>query len=84
MASGVPVLLAANGRPGRLWRKPGRGLLLAPGDVDGLSRAIRDLALQSERRRRMGEAGRRAAENFYERTKISEEFEAVLLGGKGP
>jgi colanic acid biosynthesis glycosyl transferase WcaI len=84
MASGVPVLLAANGEAREIVEKTGAGIAVAPGDVDGLSRAIQDLALQPERRRRMGEAGRRAAENFYERTKISEEFEAVLLGGKGP
>ena len=49
------------------------GLLVEPGDVRGLAEAIRSLALDRERARAMGLAGRLRAEKAFDRRRVLEE-----------
>ncbi len=52
------------------------GLLVEPGDIRGLAEAIRSLALDPERARTMGAAGRRRAETAFDRRRVlAEEVE---------
>ncbi len=57
MAAGLPVVSTRLGAIPELV-DDATGLLVEPGDVDGLARAVRELAGEPERRRRMGLAGR--------------------------
>jgi glycosyltransferase involved in cell wall biosynthesis len=83
MASGTPVLLAANGEAKEIVQGSGAGVAVPPGNIEDLVRSIRDMASHTEVRRKMGEAGRRAAEKFYDRFEIAQEFETILLGREG-
>jgi glycosyltransferase involved in cell wall biosynthesis len=83
MASGTPVLLAANGEAKEIVQRSGAGVAVPPGNVEELVRSIRKMASHTEWRRKMGEAGRRTAEKFYDRLEIAQEFETVLLGREG-
>jgi glycosyltransferase involved in cell wall biosynthesis len=58
MAFGLPVVGWRAGNLPYLADDGREGLLVAPGDVDGLSRALRLLAVDPALRRRLGEAGR--------------------------
>ncbi len=57
MAAGLPVVSTRLGAIPELV-DDSTGLLVEPGDVGGLARAVRELAQDPERRRRMGLAGR--------------------------
>jgi glycosyltransferase involved in cell wall biosynthesis len=61
MAHGKPVVASAVGGTPELVVDGETGLLVPPGDVDALVRALRDLLDNSERARRLGEAGRARA-----------------------
>ena len=80
MASNMPILLLANGEARGIVEKSRAGIVVNPGDIDGLTHAVRTLASQPAERTRMGQAGRVAAERFYNRIKIAENFEAFLAG----
>ena len=65
MAAGLPVVASAVGGVAEAVADGETGLLVAPGDVDGLARAIERLLADGQLRRAMGSAGRaRAAEHF--------------------
>jgi glycosyltransferase involved in cell wall biosynthesis len=53
------------------------GLLVEPGDVQGLAATLRTLALAPERARAMGQAGRERAESAFDRRRVlTEEVDA--------
>lgn len=56
MAAGVPVVGSRIGQMSELVRESEHGLLVPPGDAAALADAIRALAADGERRRRMGAA----------------------------
>ncbi len=63
MAAGLPVLASEVGAVGELLG--GSGELVAPGDPDALAAALRRLAADPQRRRRLGAAGcERVAERY--------------------
>lgn len=64
MAAGLPVVGWRAGNLPHLARDGVEGLLVAPGDVAGLSAALARLAADESLRRRLGEAARRRAETF--------------------
>ena len=74
MASGVPVLLVADGEAADIVRKAGAGLVVEPGDVAGLADAFARLAGDPEERRQMGRAGRDSALSRFDRSAITEGF----------
>ena len=74
MGAGVPIVLAAGGEAAEIVRRAGSGIVVAPGDVDGLASAIRELSGDPERRERLGASGRRAAERDYDRIGIAGRF----------
>ena len=80
MASGIPVLLVANGEAREIVEKAGGGVAVDPGNVDQFAHAVRELTRQAEWRERMGRSGRRSAEAFYDRAKIMRTFEIALTG----
>jgi glycosyltransferase involved in cell wall biosynthesis len=59
MASGLPVVATRVGGLAEVVRQGETGLLVEPGDVRGIERALVELASDPARRVRMGEEGRR-------------------------
>jgi glycosyltransferase involved in cell wall biosynthesis len=64
MAAGLPVVGWRSGNLVHLAGHNREGLLLTPGDIDGLAAALRRLAEDEPLRRRLGQAARRRAESF--------------------
>ena len=80
MASGIPVLLVANGEAKDIVTQAGAGVAVAPGDAERLAAVVREMSSNPEWRRKMGQAGRIAVERLYDRAKIAEKFEIALRG----
>ena len=55
-------------------RNANAGIVITPGDVQGLAAAIRELCNQPTLRAEFGKNGRKAAETFFDRDKIASEF----------
>src|SRR6266566_4766823 len=84
MAAGLPVV---GWRAGNLPHLAGEGeaLLVPPGDVEGLSRALALLAGDEPLRRRMGEAARRrASDRPTWRDSAARFFDALREAAQGP
>ena len=64
-ASGVPVIVSDSGGPKELVENDRNGLITKSHDVEDLTRAIRDLVADPERRKRMGNSAR---ESVIDRT----------------
>ncbi|MBM3151318.1 MAG: glycosyltransferase family 4 protein [Chloroflexi bacterium] len=78
MAAGRPVLLAIDGVIRGVVEAAGCGLFAQPGDPAALAEAIRALAADREKSRRMGLAGRSYLEEHFGRAVISEKLLALL------
>ena len=74
MASGVPVVLSADGEAADIVRASGAGIVVQPGDSSALASALRRLAQDPAKRAELGNAGRRAAESRFGRREIGEAF----------
>ena len=74
MASGLPVVLVAAGEAAEIVTAAGTGIVVAPGDADGLAEALRRLARSPEERRRFGEAGRETAVTRFDRRRLCDDF----------
>lgn len=74
MGAGVPVVLIATGEAANLVRRSGAGMVLAPGDAEGVASAIRELAANPGLRARMGKAGRETALRDFDRHNIASRF----------
>ena len=84
MSLGVPTLGTTSGGVGEIIDSGESGLLVEPGDPEELARVIESLLTDAERRRRMGEAGRRAiVEKFDSRIGAATIFEK-LTGETAP
>ncbi len=62
-ASGVPVVVSDSGGPKELVEENQNGLITKSHDADDLTRAIRELVLDSDRRKRMGGHARESVIN---------------------
>jgi glycosyltransferase involved in cell wall biosynthesis len=78
MASELPILLIADGEAARRVTAAECGLVVAPGDAGALAEAACRLSGDPELRRRLGAAGRRAAETDYDRRRIAERLDRFL------
>jgi glycosyltransferase involved in cell wall biosynthesis len=67
MAAGRPVVLAIDGVIREVVEGAGAGIAVPPGDATALAGAIRELAADPEKARRMGLAGRRCVEETFDR-----------------
>ena len=74
MASGRPVVLVADGEAAEIVRDHQAGLVVKPGDINGLVQALCTLCAQPSLRQTLGANGRRAAEQFFDRAQIADRF----------
>lgn len=78
MASALPVVLVANGEAVRIVSESGAGITVSPGRVNDLAQALRQLTLDTDLRRKLGEKGRQSALERFDRDKITVNFAHYL------
>lgn len=78
MAAELPILLVADGEPARRVERAECGLWAAPGDAATLRAHFERLGHDETLRKRMGQAGRRAAESTYDRAAIARRLDVFL------
>jgi len=84
MASGIPVLLVAEGEARDIIEKSNSGLAASPGDFPSLSQAVNRLVADAGLRKTLGRAGREAVINTYNRREIAQQYAAELQRRFGP
>jgi glycosyltransferase involved in cell wall biosynthesis len=83
MAAGLPVVGWRAGNLPYLAGHGQEGLLVEPGDLAGLARALRELAEDDELRTRLGAAARRRAATFPTWEQTAERFFAAVREAAG-
>jgi len=78
MAAGRPVILAIDGVIKALVEEANAGLAVTPGDPAALANAIRELASNQAKCRKMGMNGRKMIESQFSRTILAEKFSRLL------
>jgi glycosyltransferase involved in cell wall biosynthesis len=78
MASGLPVVLIADGEPAAILRSAQAGIVVTPGHVDGVADAVRRMAGSPAERGRFGSAGRAAAVERFDRRPLCDAFIEAL------
>lgn len=79
LASARPIIATANPET-QVWRVvTDKGLVVPPGDLDALVKAVLELAGSREMRREFGRAGRQFAEENLGRVNILNSFEKALV-----
>jgi glycosyltransferase involved in cell wall biosynthesis len=74
MASARPVVLIAEGEAAEIVCQHKVGIVVKPGAINDLVRAIRRLHIDPSLRRSLGQNGQRAAEQHFDRVKIASAF----------
>jgi glycosyltransferase involved in cell wall biosynthesis len=78
MAAGRPVVLAIDGVIREVVETAGCGIFVPPGDPAALAEAIKSLAKNPERSRRMGLKGRKYLEQNFSREEMGEKLIHIL------
>jgi glycosyltransferase involved in cell wall biosynthesis len=78
MASGLPVVLAAEGEAVNILNDSRAGIAVSPGKTEDLAGALRLLALDGNRRRELGENGLRSVKERFDRRQIIKKFVELL------
>lgn len=85
MAMGKPVILIAASEAAQIVNEADCGLVIQPGDIEGLIVAIQDLISDPIKAKRLGENARQAAVQKYNRAAIINRFFVFLSqGAKNP
>jgi len=79
MASGKPVVLVAEGEAAEIVEDAQCGLVVKPGDIDGIVDSIRLLACNSHLREELGRNGRQEVMKKYNRRDIVDRFAEFLI-----
>ena len=74
MASAIPVVLIAEGEAAQIVRDNHAGLVVTPGDIEGITNSLRALICDVNLRKQMGDSGRYAAAIYFDRAKIVDQF----------
>ncbi len=78
MAAERPIVLAVDGEARHTLERSEGGVAVPPGDPRALAAAVRELAADPERRRRMGDAGRAFVEREFGRAAWAARYLTVL------
>jgi glycosyltransferase involved in cell wall biosynthesis len=84
MSAGLPVVAARSGGVTELVVEGETGLLVDPGDVDGLAAHLLTLACNPELAKNMGEAGMMRARRNFEPKRIASQWTDILCRRLGP
>jgi glycosyltransferase involved in cell wall biosynthesis len=79
MAAGRPVLLAIDGVIRKLVEETGAGVFVEPGHPEALADAIKKLAKLPQQNRTMGKAGQAMVEKQFNRSKLTDQMEEILV-----
>jgi glycosyltransferase involved in cell wall biosynthesis len=79
MAAGRPVLLMIDGVIRKVVENANAGFFVAPGNPSALAAAIRKLAENPAEGKRMGLAGRKFLEAYFDRPQLAKAMEEILL-----
>ncbi len=85
-ASGIPSVAGDSGGVRSAVRDDETGILVPPENVDAIASAVRTLLVDEELRLKMGAAGRRAVETYYNWERVARdtrEFTYRVIGGGG-
>jgi len=74
MASGLPVVMAAEGEATAILGQAKAGIVVSPGDSSGLASALRELLGDRIRRAELGANGRATAIARFDRASINDKF----------
>ncbi len=74
MGCGRPVVLMADGEAADVVRQADSGIVVEPGDIQGIANALRRLREESQLGARMGENGRQMALRSFDRDRIADGF----------
>lgn len=83
MAAGRPVVLAIDGVIRAVVDEAQAGLAVPPGDAPALAHAVRRLAADPLTARRMGVCGRDYIETHFNRERLAEQLNSILLEMRG-
>jgi glycosyltransferase involved in cell wall biosynthesis len=83
MAAGIPLVAPRDSEAGMVLASENGPLLFAPGEADGLARALNRLATRDDERRRIGQANREKARAEFDARHMAERFWAVYAGLTG-
>jgi len=78
MASGLPILLIADGEAARRVREADCGMTVLPGDINKATASFCELVRDPGLCRRLGDSGRAAAETVYNRNAIAQRLDRFL------
>jgi glycosyltransferase involved in cell wall biosynthesis len=84
MACGLPIVTTDAGGVTEAVRHGVSGLVAPPRDVDALARHLTELGTDATRRRALGEAGRRTAEERFDVRSAARQLSLVFAGGQQP
>ncbi len=79
MAAGRPILLAIDGVIRSVVEKAGAGIFVRPGYPQALAGAVKVLKSDPDLCRRMGKAGRKCAEERFDRRILADEMQTVMV-----
>ncbi len=79
LAAGVPVVQPNHGAFGELIASTGGGLLVPPGDIDALCRAIGELKADQPRREQLGRSGQVNVQQKHSIDLAAEQLQKLLL-----
>jgi glycosyltransferase involved in cell wall biosynthesis len=74
MASGLPVVLIAEGEPADIVKMAKCGYVVRPDNIEGIAKAVESLAKNKELSKIMAETGRNSVIKSYDRNNILNDF----------
>lgn len=79
MGTAKPIILGVRGESQRLVEASGAGICIEPENADQLAAAVKELADDRQRGESMGARGRQYVEQHFDRRKLAERMETVLM-----
>jgi len=83
MASAVPILLVAEGESTTIMNSTYSGIVIKPGDIKEIADNLRELSTNANLRKKLGNNGRMAVMEKYNRNKIYQNFIEFLSNNHG-
>jgi glycosyltransferase involved in cell wall biosynthesis len=78
-AAGKPILCCSRGQPGLYVTKSKSGIVIEPGDYEGLAKSILFLFENPEKAQELGENGRSYVERNHSVTEIGLKMKALIV-----